>query len=112
VLLRGEVAQGMAAVPGICRGRNSKAIRTQRDDCIKHKSRRAYAKLLAMQLPIGSGASERAVRRVMHLRCKGPRLFWCRASAEALLLVRSSDKAGRWKMWPQMATAPRALLEA
>ena len=112
VLLRGEVEQVIAAVQGICRGRHSKAIRTQRDYFIKNKSRMAYAKLLAMKLPIGSGAIESAVRRVINLRLKGPSLLWCRASAEAILLLRSYDKAGRWKMLKQMATSPRALLEA
>ena len=112
MLLRGEVEQVIAAVQGICRGRHSKAIRTQRDYFIKNKGRMAYAKLLAMKLPIGSGAIASAVRRVMNLRLKGPSLLWCRASAEAILLLRSYDKAGRWKMLKQMATSPRALLEA
>jgi hypothetical protein len=112
LLLRGEVEQVIAAVQGICRGRNSKAIRTQRDYFIKNKSRMAYAKLVAMKLPIGSGAIESAVRRVINLRLKGPSLFWCRASAEAILLLRSYYKAGRWKMLKQMATSPLALLKA
>ena len=112
LLLRGEVEQVIAAVQSICRGRNSKAIRTQLDYFIKNQSRMAYAKLLAMKLPIGSGAIESAVRRVINLRLKGPSLFWCRASAEAILLLRSYYKAGRWKMLKQMATSPLALLEA
>ena len=112
LLLRGEVEQVIAAVQDICRDRNSKAIRTQGGYFIKNKSRMAYAKLLAMKLPIGSGAIESAVRRVINLRLKGPGLFWCRASAEAILLLRSYYKAGRWKMLQQMAPSPRALLEA
>src|SRR5262249_51450373 len=90
----------------------SKAIRTQRNSFIRNQGRMVYAQLLAMKLPIGSGAIESAVRRVMNLRLKGPSLFWCRASAEAILLLRSSYKAGRWQMLKQMATSPRALLEA
>src|SRR6266498_787823 len=111
-LLQGQVEQVIAAVQAICRGRNSKAIRTQRDYCIKNQSRMAYAKLVAMKLPIGSGAIESAVRRVVNLRLKGPSLFWCRASAEAILLLRSYYKAGRWNMLKRMATSPLALLEA
>ena len=72
----------------------------------------AYAKLLAMKLPIGSGAIESTVRRVVNLRLKGPSLFWCRASAEAILLLRSYYKAGRWNMLKRMATSRLALLEA
>src|SRR5262252_250964 len=112
LLLRGEVDQVIAAVRTICRGRNSKAIRTHREYFIKNQSRMAYAKLMALKLPIGSGAIESTVRRVVNLRLKGPSIFWCRVSAEAILLLRSYYKAGRWNMLKRMATAHLALLEA
>jgi hypothetical protein len=112
LLLQGRVEQVIVAVQGLCRGRHSKAMRTQRDYFIKNQSRMAYATLMAMKLPIGSGAIESAVRRVINLRLKGPSLFWCRASAEAILLLRSYYKAGRGKMLKQMATSPLALLAA
>ena len=112
LLLRGEVDQVIAAVRTLCRGRNSKAIRTHREYFIKNQSRMAYAKLMAMKLPIGSGAIESTVRRVVNLRLKGPSIFWCRASAEAILLLRSYYKAGRWNLLKHMATSHRALLEA
>jgi hypothetical protein len=111
-LLQGQVEQVIAAVQALCRGRHSKAIRTQRNYFIKNQSRMAYATLIAMKLPIGSGAIESTVRRVVNLRLKGPSLFWCRANAEALLLLRSYYKAGRWNMLKRMATSPLALLEA
>ena len=58
LLLQGQVEQVIAAVQGLCRGRNSKAMRTQLDYFIKNQSRMAYATLMAMKLPIGSGAIE------------------------------------------------------
>jgi hypothetical protein len=112
LLLRGEVEQVIAAVGTLCRGRNSKAIRTHRAFFIRNQNRMAYAKLMAMKLPLGSGAIESTVRRVINLRLKGPSIFWCRASAEAILLLRSYYKAGRWNLLKQMATSHRALLEA
>jgi hypothetical protein len=112
LLLRGEVGRVIAAVRDICRGRNSKSIRTHRDYFIKNQSRMAYAKLMAMKLPIGSGAIESTVRRVVNLRLKGASIFWCRASAEAILLLRSYYKAGRWNLLKRMATSHLALLEA
>jgi hypothetical protein len=112
LLLRGEVAQVMAAVRDICRGRPKKAIRKHHDYFIKNQHRMAYAQLLAMKLPIGSGAIESTVRRVVNLRLKGPSLFWCRANAEAILLLRSYYKAGRWEMLKRMATSHRSLLQA
>jgi hypothetical protein len=111
LLLRGEVEQVIAAVRDICRGRNSKSIRKHRDYFVKNQSRMAYAKLTAMKLPIGSGAIESTVRRVVNLRLKGASLFWCRASAEAILLLRSYYKAGRWNLLKHMATSHLALLE-
>jgi hypothetical protein len=111
-LLQGQVEQVIAAVQALCRGRHSKAIRTQLNYFIKNQSRMAYATLIAMKLPIGSGAIESTVRRVVNLRLKGPSLFWCRANAEAILLLRSYYKAGRWNMLKRMATSPLALLEA
>ena len=112
LLLRGEVAQVIAAVRDLCRGRNSKAIRKHREYFLKNQHRMAYAQLIALKLPIGSGAIESAVRRVVNLRLKGSSLFWCRASAEAILLLRSYYKAGRWNMLKRMATSHLALLAA
>src|SRR5262250_3544116 len=105
LLLQGEVGQVIAAVRDLCRGRNSTAIRKHREYFIKNQHRMAYAQLIALKLPIGSGAIESAVRRVVNLRLKGPSLFWCRASAEAILLLRSYYKAGRWDMLKRMATS-------
>ena len=112
LLLQGEVGQVIAAMQVICRGRHSKAIRTHLNSFIRNQRRMASAKLMALTLPIGSGAIESTVRRVVNLRLKGPSMFWGRASAEAILLLRSYYKAGRWNLLKHMATSHRALLEA
>jgi hypothetical protein len=111
LLLRGQVEQVIAAVRAICRGRNSKTIRTHREYFIKNQKRMAYAELKAKKLPIGSGTIESAVRRVVNLRLKGASIFWCRQSAEAILLLRSYYKAGRWNMLKYMATSHLPQLE-
>jgi len=112
LLLWGEVAQVIAAVRDLCRGRNKKAIRKHHEYFIKSQYSMAYAQLLTLKLPIGSGAIESTVRRVVNLRLKGPSLFWCRANAEAILLLRSYYKAGRWEMLERLATSHLALLKS
>jgi hypothetical protein len=102
----------MVAVRDLWRGRHRQAMRTQRAAWMPHQRRMASATLLAMPLPMGRGAIASAVRRVINLRLQGASLVWCRARAEAILRLRSSDKAGRWKMLTQMATSPLAVLEA
>jgi len=105
LLLQGHVEKVIAAVKAICRGRHSKAIRTQRDYFVKNATRMAYKRLRAMKMPIGSGSVESAIRRVVNLRLKGPCIFWCKENAEAILLLRCYWKAGRWNMLKRMANA-------
>ena len=109
LLLKGEVQQVVNAVCEICRGRNSKAIRTEREYFVKNTARMAYDKLKALKLPIGSGGVESAIRRVINLRLKGACIFWYRENAEAMLMLRAFYKAGRWNMLKNMANSPLAL---
>ncbi len=64
-----------------------------------------YAEMIRLNLPLGSGAMESAVRRVVNLRMKGAGIFWCEENAEAMLLLRSFYKAGRWDMLKQLAVS-------
>jgi len=66
----------------------------------------------ALNLPIGSGTVESAVRRVINLRLKDPRTFWYKENAEKILMPRSYYKAGRWNYLKQMANSHLSLLEA
>ena len=40
----------------------------------------------ALNLPIGNGTVESAVRRVINLRLKDPRTFWYKENAEKILM--------------------------
>jgi hypothetical protein len=44
-----------------------------------------YAKVLARQLPIGSGAIESLIRQVVNLRMKGNSKFWLKENTEIML---------------------------
>ncbi len=112
LLLKGEVNQVVEAVCEICRGRHSKAIRTERNYFIKNAARMAYAKLKALKLPIGSGSVESAIRRVINLRLKGACIFWYRENAEAMLMLRAYYKAGRWSMLKNMANSPLSVMDS
>ncbi len=62
-----------------------------------------YTEIKKLGLPIGSGAMESAVRRVVNLRLKGPAIYWEMDNAEQMLLLRSFFKAGRWEMLKNVA---------
>ena len=55
-----------------------------------------YKDFRSKNLPIGSGAVESAVRRIINLRMKGPGILWLKENAEKMLLMRSYLKAGLW----------------
>jgi hypothetical protein len=63
----------------------------------KHVTHMAYATLDAMNLPVGSGQVESAVRRVINLRFKAPGTFWNETTAEHLMHLRACFKTGRWE---------------
>jgi len=61
-----------------------------------HAHRLRYGTLEAHKLSIGSGQVERAVRRVINLRCKAPGSFWTETSVSGLMPLRAAFRAGRW----------------
>jgi hypothetical protein len=55
-----------------------------------------YANYRRQGLPLGSGAVESAIRRVVNLRLKGPGLMWLAKNAEAALVLRAAAISSRW----------------
>jgi hypothetical protein len=55
-----------------------------------------YATFRRRKLPIGSGAIESAIRRVINLRMKGNSLFWKEGNAEGMLVLRGLVLSRRW----------------
>ena len=58
--------------------------------------RLAYLKFRRRGIPIGSGAIESAIRRVVNLRLKGNGITWLAGNAEAALVLRAAELTGRW----------------
>lgn len=48
-------------------------------------------------VPLGSGAIESAIRRVINLRLKGNGMLWQEENAEAMLALRAAALTDRWK---------------
>src|SRR5512142_2523008 len=51
----------------------------------------------ARGVPLGSGAIESTIRRVINLRLKGTGIFWTEGNAEAVLQLRAAVVSGRWE---------------
>lgn len=106
LLKRGRVDDVIDALRELCRGRTAGKIATHLRYFVSNRHRFAYTAMARLRLPRGSGAVESAIRRVINLRIKGASIYWLAESVEAILLLRSFYKSGRWNCLQRMAMAP------
>ena len=92
----GDIQRLMSIFDEIAVGRRASAVNKHRDYFLRNAVRMTYASFKAAKMPIGSGSVESAVRRIVNMRMKGNGTFWLMENAEAMLLLRSYLKAGRY----------------
>jgi hypothetical protein len=73
----------------------------------KHEPHMRYDWLKYRGRPLGSGAIESAMRRVINLRLKGNGIYWREENAEGMLVLRAAVLTGRW---PEMMAATHAAM--
>jgi hypothetical protein len=95
-----EVLKNLAMA---AKGSKSKLLQRELMYFVNNQKRLSYQEVAAQKLPIGSGAIESAVRRVVNLRLKSPCIYWKEDTAEELLLLRAYYKSGRWELLKKMA---------
>lgn len=78
------------------KGCNSKKRRTLAGYFEKHAPRMRYDRFRKLAIPLGSGAVESCVRRLVNLRLKGNGIFLSEKNAEWLLHLRGQLLADRW----------------
>jgi hypothetical protein len=103
LLLKGGVDQVIEAIREICRGRHSKKLSREKNYFFRNRYRMRYDTLKEISFPIGSGAIESAVRRVINLRFKGASIYWLEQTVEAMIKLRAFYKAGRWEVLKKLA---------
>jgi hypothetical protein len=102
-LLNGKRELFMTELETACKGYKNKTLRRELEYFKTHLLHMNYKEVKDGKLPIGSGAVESGIRRVVNLRLKGPGIFWHEEVADAMLLLRSYYKAGRWDLLRNMA---------
>lgn len=106
-LVAGEVERVQEAALSLLKGQPS-ARETEEAYWLRNRDRVRYDRLLVAKLPIGSGAVESAVRRVVNLRLKGASIVWTEEHAEGVLHLRAFAKSGRWTELEQEVLARTA----
>jgi hypothetical protein len=95
-LKRGHLDTVLDAITSLCRGRNARALRTELAYFADRRELMRYDEFRQQGVPLGSGAVESAIRRVVNQRLKGASIFWRERNAERMLHLRCYFKAGRW----------------
>lgn len=95
-LAAGRIEALIAHADQLAVGRRAKSVHSAMDYFVKNEARMRYARFKRAGIPIGSGAVESGVRRVVNQRLKGNGLFWLEDHAEAILHLRAQLKTGRW----------------
>lgn len=104
-LREGQVEKVLEAIKELAVGRKSKEYLNKMGYFERHIERMRYSEFKEKKQPLGSGAVESAVRRIINQRLKGPGILWLHRSAQAMLLLRAFLKAGRWDELLQMTFA-------
>jgi hypothetical protein len=112
-LLRGEIGSVVDELEALLSRRRTKAQTTWlnyfRTHGLTHR-RMDYAASRSHHMPIGSGAIESAIRRVINLRVKSNATYWLRENAETMIRLRAWIKAGRGEnLFKQTTYAPITL---
>lgn len=96
LLTAGDIEVLLAHIDELAVGRQAKKVESAMDYFVQHAARMRYRVFRKKGLPIGSGAVESGVRRVVNQRLKGNSTYWLEDHAEALLHLRAQLKTGRW----------------
>ena len=107
LLRNGRINELIDEITQLCRGRNSKNIRKLIRYFRTHRDRMAYADFRRHRIPIGSGAVESCVRRVVNLPTKGNGIFWEEENVEDVLHLRAQLLSGQWDEYIQAILQPR-----
>ncbi|HEY3999846.1 MAG TPA: hypothetical protein VGO93_13310 [Candidatus Xenobia bacterium] len=107
-LKKGDIGRILEEAESICKGRTAGAIRTEMEYFKTHRHRMDYQRFRQLKIPIGSGAVESCVRRLVNLRMKGNGIFWREECAEDVLLLRARLLSGTWSPFIRTILSPSA----
>ncbi len=97
-LRAGRVQQVVDELKRHARGmKNDEIVRREVRFLEKHEPHMKYRRLRRIGLPMGSGAIESAIRRVVNQRLKGNGIMWLQENAEAMLVLRAAALTDRWE---------------
>jgi hypothetical protein len=106
-LKQGQIKAVLQALNVLCRGRQKKTLCREIAFFEQHAHRMRYGAFRKNAIPLGSGAVESALRRIVNLRMKGPGIFWIPEHAQKMLFLRCQLLSGRWDAFIRALLCPQ-----
>jgi hypothetical protein len=107
-LKQGQLDVLIEELESLARGRRAPSLRKIIVYFQKHAPRMRYRLFRQAPIPLGSGAVESALRRVVNLRMKGAGIFWLNDNSKRMLFLRCQLLSGRWDRFIQALLWPAA----
>lgn len=96
LLRAGRPCQAASELEALGKGSRSEVLKREIAYLRKHASHMCYSLHRRAGLPMGSGAIESTIRRLINLRLKGNGIMWVEANAEGMLALRAAALCDRW----------------
>jgi len=112
LLKDGFVEAFLEEAKALCVGRRAKRIGKKLAYFTKHCERMAYQSFRRRRLPLGSGAMESCIRRLVNLRFKGNGIFWKLETVERRLHLRAQLLSRKWLSYIPTVLSPKAIWNA
>lgn len=109
-LKKGQLSAVLAALKILALGRRAKTVGKVIAYFKEHAYRMRYDYFQSIGIPIGSGAVESAIRRIVNQRMKGNGIFWYPDNAQRMFFIRCQLLSGRWQAFIKALLCPNQIL--
>jgi hypothetical protein len=105
-LKQGHLRAVLQALQLLAKGRSAQTVGQELTFLATHAHRMRYGAFRKRGIPLGSGAVESGLRRLVNLRMKGPGIFWTPQHAQDLFYLRCQLLSGRWEAFVRALLFP------
>ena len=106
-LINGKVEEFVREIKGLCKGRRAQKVAKKLLYFEKHWDKMKYDSFKKGRIPLGSGAMESCVRRVINLRFKGNGIFWKIETLEGRIHLRAQLLSKKWTVYIPAVLEPK-----
>ena len=107
LIMQGSIEEFIGEVKSLCKGRRARRIAKKLLYFEDRVEKMRYSSFRKKRIPLGSGAMESCVRRVINLRFKGNGIFWKIETLEGRIHLRAQLLSKKWSVYVPVVLEPK-----